>query len=426
MWWEFHRLMDLTPDQLVDEDGAIGLLEPVEMLVETKRGARTWRYRYPDQEIDIKGGTLYDPDLQGRPILTPSPARGRSGTVVALDPVGQTIDIKLRAGADHPRAVVPLEPVPDRRASGAAVRARRMGRRARHRRLRAAPSGPRPAARATSAGRAGGRSAARPGRGADARRCASPRPRARPDGARDPGTAWIRQDLHRGPDDLRPARRGQAGRHHGHQPQGHRQPPEGGPQGSGRVRHRPSSPSSERTPRRSSTTRGYARSRPTEIPDGVAEGANLVAGTGWVFANEKIARRGRRAVRRRGRPDLARERRRDVRVDVEHRPARGSRSSSISRSRARTRRARNARPSPTSWATWPRCLPTVACSSRRPGACTPICATTRRRCSTTIASRPEAHLSGPGRRWARIALVGGAGPRVVQLPSIGADNENAG
>ena len=29
MWWEFHRLMDLTPEQLVDEDDPIGLLEPV-------------------------------------------------------------------------------------------------------------------------------------------------------------------------------------------------------------------------------------------------------------------------------------------------------------------------------------------------------------------------------------------------------------
>ena len=30
MWWEFHRLMDLTPEQLVDEDDPIGLLEPVD------------------------------------------------------------------------------------------------------------------------------------------------------------------------------------------------------------------------------------------------------------------------------------------------------------------------------------------------------------------------------------------------------------
>ena len=29
MWWEFHRLLDLTPEQLVDEDEPIGLLEPI-------------------------------------------------------------------------------------------------------------------------------------------------------------------------------------------------------------------------------------------------------------------------------------------------------------------------------------------------------------------------------------------------------------
>ena len=28
-WWEFYRLMDLTPEQLIDEDDPIGLLEPV-------------------------------------------------------------------------------------------------------------------------------------------------------------------------------------------------------------------------------------------------------------------------------------------------------------------------------------------------------------------------------------------------------------
>ncbi len=109
MWWEFHRLMDLTPDQLVDEDGAIGLLEPVEMLVETRRGARTWRYRYPDQEIDIKGGTLHDPDLKAADPGA-KPGAWAIGDRVALDPVSQTIDIKLRAGAGHPRSVVPLEP----------------------------------------------------------------------------------------------------------------------------------------------------------------------------------------------------------------------------------------------------------------------------------------------------------------------------
>ncbi len=111
MWWEFHRLMDLTADQLVDEDGAIGLLEPVELLAETARGVRTWRYRYPDQEVDIKGGTLHDPDLKAADIGA-KPGAWAIGELISLDPVSQTVDIKLRTGARHPRSIVPLDQFP--------------------------------------------------------------------------------------------------------------------------------------------------------------------------------------------------------------------------------------------------------------------------------------------------------------------------
>ena len=127
MWWEFHRLMDLTPDQLVDEDGAIGLLEPVEMLVETKRGAADLAVPLPGPGDRHQGRDVVRPRSEGRRSRTPSPARGRSATVVALDPVGQTIDIKLRAGAGHPRVRRAARAIPDRRASGAARRARANG-----------------------------------------------------------------------------------------------------------------------------------------------------------------------------------------------------------------------------------------------------------------------------------------------------------
>jgi uncharacterized protein len=110
MWWEFFRLMDLTPEELVDQDGAIGLLEPVELLAVTKAGSETWRYRYPDQEIDLKGG-LYDPDRKSaHPDGNPSDFR--VGELLALDPVSQTADIKLRPRFGHPRAVVPLDQYP--------------------------------------------------------------------------------------------------------------------------------------------------------------------------------------------------------------------------------------------------------------------------------------------------------------------------
>ena len=47
MWWEFHRLMDLTPEQLIDEDDPIGGLEPVGPIGELKTGKQVWRYRFP-------------------------------------------------------------------------------------------------------------------------------------------------------------------------------------------------------------------------------------------------------------------------------------------------------------------------------------------------------------------------------------------
>ncbi|HEX6869242.1 MAG TPA: TM0106 family RecB-like putative nuclease, partial [Candidatus Limnocylindrales bacterium] len=111
MWWEFYRLMDLTPDQLVDEDGAIGLLEPADLLAQTKTGRQLWRYRYPAQEIDV-GTSLYDPE---RKTAEPDAKPGAwvVGEMVAIDPVSQTVDIKLRAGAAHPRSVVPLDQFPN-------------------------------------------------------------------------------------------------------------------------------------------------------------------------------------------------------------------------------------------------------------------------------------------------------------------------
>ena len=53
MWWEFHRLMDLTPEQLVDESDPIGLLEPVGPLDEEVKGKQTWRYAFPPQDFDL-------------------------------------------------------------------------------------------------------------------------------------------------------------------------------------------------------------------------------------------------------------------------------------------------------------------------------------------------------------------------------------
>jgi uncharacterized protein len=107
MWWEFHRLMDLTPEQLVDEDDPIGLLEPMFAVDDERKGRQTWRYRYPPQEYDLGRGELYDPaKKQAAP--SDSPFSWHVADRVAIDPAGSTVDLKRTVADAHPRAVVPL------------------------------------------------------------------------------------------------------------------------------------------------------------------------------------------------------------------------------------------------------------------------------------------------------------------------------
>jgi uncharacterized protein len=106
-WWEFFRLMALTPEQLVDEDAPIGLLEPVGPLDGVSRhGKQTWRYRFPEQDHDLSG-RLHDPD---RWAADPDakPGEWAIGDLVAVDPAERTVDIKRTATDPHPRAVVSL------------------------------------------------------------------------------------------------------------------------------------------------------------------------------------------------------------------------------------------------------------------------------------------------------------------------------
>jgi uncharacterized protein len=111
MWWEFHHLMDLSPEQLVDEDDPIGLLEPVAPIDDEKNGRRTWRYTFPAQEYDLGRRRVFDPALKQRD-PGGNPFDWAAGEFVAVDPAASTLDIRLEAGASHPRAVVPLPWVP--------------------------------------------------------------------------------------------------------------------------------------------------------------------------------------------------------------------------------------------------------------------------------------------------------------------------
>ena len=106
MWWEFHRLMDLAPEQLVEEDGPIGLLTPVGPVGEIKNGKQVWRYAFPDQEQDVHR-TLYEP-RQKQEDPAGSPFSWDVGEAVAVDPAGPTVDIKRRIEDPHALAVVPM------------------------------------------------------------------------------------------------------------------------------------------------------------------------------------------------------------------------------------------------------------------------------------------------------------------------------
>ena len=107
MWWEFHRLMDLTPEQLVDEDDPIGLLEPMHAVDEERKGRQTWRYRFPAQDFDLGRGELYDPaKKQSEP--NASPFSWKVADLVTFDVANLTVDLKRTVTEPHPRAIVPL------------------------------------------------------------------------------------------------------------------------------------------------------------------------------------------------------------------------------------------------------------------------------------------------------------------------------
>ena len=106
-WWEFHRLMDLEPEELVDESDPIGLLEPIEPVDEVKRGRQTWRYAFPDQDFDIGPGAVYDPENKKRR-PNDKPTSWGVGDVVQVDLAALTVDLRRSVDEPHPRAIVPL------------------------------------------------------------------------------------------------------------------------------------------------------------------------------------------------------------------------------------------------------------------------------------------------------------------------------
>lgn len=99
-WWEHYRLAELTTEELVDERKALSCLTFVETIDQTAKGIPTDRYRFAQQDTDIRGGE----NLRS--------AGGETfGNVVAINADELTVDIKkmVKTASVHPNAVYGLE-----------------------------------------------------------------------------------------------------------------------------------------------------------------------------------------------------------------------------------------------------------------------------------------------------------------------------
>ena len=191
------------------------------------KGKQIWRYRFPAQDYDLGRGEVCDP-ARSRRAATTTPSTWAVGEVVG----GRSRGAHGRPAArsvdePHPRAIVPLDYVRDEGPPGGPLRPRRVGGGSRRSRR---PD--RLARLATCCFRLPPRVGQCAGRAVSRRAGRIRRSRRRVGSAlaldhttlADPGPARLRQDLHRRPDDLLAAGGRQAGRDHGNEPQGHRQP----------------------------------------------------------------------------------------------------------------------------------------------------------------------------------------------------------
>ncbi len=96
VWWEYYRLRDLTPDELIGERAALSRLSLVDTVEHSKTGIPTHRYHFEQQDTDLRG----DESLE-------QVGGGKLGTAIAVSTDQRTIDIKKsKASADiHPEAV---------------------------------------------------------------------------------------------------------------------------------------------------------------------------------------------------------------------------------------------------------------------------------------------------------------------------------
>ena len=95
-WWEYFRLAGLTAEELINERAALSRLTLVGAVDQTKTGIPTHRYRFEQQDTDLRG----DEDMK-------AVGGEKLGTSVAVSTEDRTIDIKkTKATTDvHPDAV---------------------------------------------------------------------------------------------------------------------------------------------------------------------------------------------------------------------------------------------------------------------------------------------------------------------------------
>ncbi|PYU65852.1 MAG: nuclease [Acidobacteria bacterium] len=96
-WWEYFRQCDLTDDELVEDTNALGRLSYVGPIGQVKRSI-VHRYSFPPQDhATDRALEVHDPKT-----------RASAGTLVAIDDLKGTIDIKRGIGSrvPHPAALI--------------------------------------------------------------------------------------------------------------------------------------------------------------------------------------------------------------------------------------------------------------------------------------------------------------------------------
>ncbi|HEX5396187.1 MAG TPA: TM0106 family RecB-like putative nuclease, partial [Candidatus Limnocylindria bacterium] len=122
-WWDFFRRMGLTPEQLVEEDAALGQLELVSVSEPYRptpgsQERRTATYRFPPQEHRHLNdrSTLFDPTLaQAEPAARPW-AWEIKADLAEVDDAASTVTLvsMAKTPVPHPRSIVALNRIDDK------------------------------------------------------------------------------------------------------------------------------------------------------------------------------------------------------------------------------------------------------------------------------------------------------------------------